>query len=51
MDILSKEQRQYKSKEFYGLIKHFQDKPLVDVNQYFVVALSMDRSPRNVFLD
>nr|KAJ0206479.1 hypothetical protein LSAT_V11C500273740 [Lactuca sativa] len=30
VDILSKEQRQYKSKEFYGLIKHFQDKPLVD---------------------
>ncbi|GJX06788.1 hypothetical protein Tco_0194720 [Tanacetum coccineum] len=29
-DILSEQRKQYKSKEFYGLIKHFQDKASYD---------------------
>nr|KAJ0198302.1 hypothetical protein LSAT_V11C700351870 [Lactuca sativa] len=49
VDILSEQRRQYKGKEFYGLIKHFQDKALVDDNQYFVVDLFEDGSPRNIF--
>ncbi|XP_023733474.2 protein FAR1-RELATED SEQUENCE 7-like [Lactuca sativa] len=49
VDVLSEQRRQYKGKEFYGLIKHFQDKALVDVNQYFVVDLFEDESPRNIF--
>ncbi|KAL7584490.1 protein FAR1-RELATED SEQUENCE 5-like [Lactuca sativa] len=49
VDVLSEQRRQYKGKEFYGLIKHFQDKALVDVNQYFVVDLFEDGSPRNIF--
>nr|KAJ0190259.1 hypothetical protein LSAT_V11C800446290 [Lactuca sativa] len=35
--------------DFYGHIKHFQDKTLVDIDQYFVVHLSDDRYPRNIF--
>ncbi|KAI3779313.1 hypothetical protein L2E82_08985 [Cichorium intybus] len=49
VDILSEQRRQYKGKEFYGLIKHFQDKSLVDIDQYFVVDLFEDGSPRNMF--
>ncbi|KAJ9550561.1 hypothetical protein OSB04_014606 [Centaurea solstitialis] len=48
-DILSEQRKQYKGKEFYGLIKHFQDKASVDINQYFVVDLFKDGSPRNIF--
>ncbi|XP_023751603.2 protein FAR1-RELATED SEQUENCE 5-like [Lactuca sativa] len=48
-DVFSKQRKQYKGKEFYGLIKHFQDKALVDNNQYFAVDLFEDGSPRNVF--
>ncbi|XP_023739809.1 protein FAR1-RELATED SEQUENCE 7-like [Lactuca sativa] len=49
VDVLSEQRRNYKGKEFYGLIKHFQDKALVDTNQYFVVDLFEDGSPRNIF--
>lgn len=48
-DILAEQRKQYKGKEFYGLIKHFQDKASVDINQYFVVDLFEDGSPRNIF--
>ncbi|KAJ0650296.1 putative transcription factor FAR family [Helianthus annuus] len=48
-DILADQRRQYKGKEFYGLIKHFQDKLLKDQNLYFVVDLFDDGSPRNIF--
>ncbi|XP_023734200.1 protein FAR1-RELATED SEQUENCE 5-like [Lactuca sativa] len=48
-DVLSEQRKQYKGKEFYGLIKHFQDKTLVDSNQYFAVDLFEDGSPKNVF--
>ncbi|CAI9294924.1 unnamed protein product [Lactuca saligna] len=48
-DVLSEQRKQYKGKEFYGVIKHFQDKALVDLNQYFVVDLFEDGSPRNTF--
>ncbi|KAI3514158.1 hypothetical protein L1887_12477 [Cichorium endivia] len=48
-DVLSEQRKHYKGKEFYGLIKHFQDKALVDNNQYFAVDLFADGSPRNVF--
>ncbi|KAJ0863281.1 putative transcription factor FAR family [Helianthus annuus] len=48
-DILAVERKQYKGKEFYGLIKHFQDKLIEDRNLYFVVDLFEDGSPRNIF--
>ncbi|GJS71887.1 FAR1-related sequence 5-like protein [Tanacetum coccineum] len=48
-DVLSEERKQYKGKEFYGLIKHFQDKTFVDKDQYFKVDLFDDGSPRNIF--
>ncbi|XP_052622639.1 protein FAR1-RELATED SEQUENCE 5-like [Lactuca sativa] len=48
-DVLSKHQKQHRGKEFYGLIKHFQDKTLVDSDQYFVMDLSDDGYPRNIF--
>ncbi|XP_023734634.1 protein FAR1-RELATED SEQUENCE 7-like [Lactuca sativa] len=48
-DVLSEQRKQYRGKEFYGLIKHFQDKALVDNDQYFVVDLCDDGSPRNIF--
>ncbi|KAM0067290.1 putative transcription factor FAR family [Helianthus debilis subsp. tardiflorus] len=48
-DILADQRKQYKGKEFYGLIKHFQDKLLEDRNLYFVVGLFDDGSPRNIF--
>ncbi|CAI9295625.1 unnamed protein product [Lactuca saligna] len=41
-DVLSEHRKQHRGKEFYGLIKHFQDKTLVDSDQYFVVDLSDD---------
>ncbi|XP_042751995.1 protein FAR1-RELATED SEQUENCE 5-like [Lactuca sativa] len=41
-DVLSEQRKQYMGKEFYGLIKHFQDKELVDNDQYFVVDLCDD---------
>ncbi|XP_021979423.1 protein FAR1-RELATED SEQUENCE 7-like [Helianthus annuus] len=48
-DILAEQRKQYKGKEFYGLIKHFQDKLIDDPNLYFVVDLFDDGSPRNIF--
>nr|GEU38545.1 hypothetical protein [Tanacetum cinerariifolium] len=48
-DILSEQRKQYKGKEFYGLIKHFQDKASIDNNQYFNIYSNSDGSPRNVF--
>ncbi|XP_021991824.1 protein FAR1-RELATED SEQUENCE 7-like [Helianthus annuus] len=48
-DILADQRKEYKGKEFYGLIKHFQDKLLEDRNLYFVVDLFEDGSPRNIF--
>ncbi|XP_076921248.1 protein FAR1-RELATED SEQUENCE 5-like [Bidens hawaiensis] len=48
-DILNEQRKQYRGKEFYGLIKHFQDKLLEDPNLYFVVDLCDDGSPRNIF--
>ncbi|XP_076911980.1 protein FAR1-RELATED SEQUENCE 8-like [Bidens hawaiensis] len=48
-DVLVDQRKQYKGKEFYGLIKHFQDKLLEDQNLYFVVDLFDDGSPRNIF--
>ncbi|KAL7614377.1 hypothetical protein Lser_V15G06796 [Lactuca serriola] len=48
-DVLSEHRKQHRGKEFYGLIKHFQDKTLVDSDQYFVVDLSDDGYPRNIF--
>ncbi|KAJ0429533.1 hypothetical protein HanHA300_Chr17g0658461 [Helianthus annuus] len=49
VDILAEQQKQYKGKEFYGLIKHFQDKLIEDPKLYFVVDLFDDGSPRNIF--
>ncbi|GKC71053.1 FAR1-related sequence 5-like protein [Tanacetum coccineum] len=48
-DILAEEQKQYKGKEFYSLIKHFQEKATINVNQYFKIDLFDDGSPRNIF--
>ncbi|XP_052621609.1 protein FAR1-RELATED SEQUENCE 5-like [Lactuca sativa] len=48
-DVLSEHRKQHRGKEFYGLIKHFQDKTLIDSDQYFVVDLSDDGYPRNIF--
>ncbi|XP_052627778.1 protein FAR1-RELATED SEQUENCE 5-like [Lactuca sativa] len=44
-DVLSEQRKQYRGKEFYGLIKHFQDKAL----QYFSVDLCDDGCPKNIF--
>ncbi|XP_076933474.1 protein FAR1-RELATED SEQUENCE 7-like [Bidens hawaiensis] len=46
---LGEQQKHYKGREFYGLIKHFQDKLLEDRDLYFVVDLFDDGSPRNIF--
>ncbi|XP_052624883.1 protein FAR1-RELATED SEQUENCE 5-like [Lactuca sativa] len=48
-DVLSEQRKQYRGKEFYGLIKHFQDKALLDNDQYFYVDLCDDGSPKNIF--
>nr|XP_043616310.1 protein FAR1-RELATED SEQUENCE 5-like [Erigeron canadensis] len=49
VDVLSQQRKQYKGKEFYGLIKHLQDKSKRDLNQYFEIDLFADGSPRNIF--
>ncbi|KAL7589965.1 hypothetical protein Lser_V15G37917 [Lactuca serriola] len=49
VDVLSEHRKQHRGKELCGLIKHFQDKTLVDGDQYFVVDLSDDGYPRNIF--
>nr|KAJ0205771.1 hypothetical protein LSAT_V11C500292590 [Lactuca sativa] len=48
-DVLIEHRKQHRGKEFYGFIKHFQDKTLVDSDRYFVVDLSDDGYPRNIF--
>ncbi|CAI9270269.1 unnamed protein product [Lactuca saligna] len=48
-DVLSEHRKQHRGKYFYGLIKHFQDKTLVDSDQYFSVELPDDGYPRNIF--
>nr|KAJ0186422.1 hypothetical protein LSAT_V11C900487530 [Lactuca sativa] len=48
-DVLFEHQKQHRGKELYGRIKHFQDKTLMDSDQYFVVELFDDRYPRNIF--
>ncbi|KAL7615272.1 hypothetical protein Lser_V15G07460 [Lactuca serriola] len=49
VNVLSEHRKQHRRKELYGLIKHFQDKTLVDSDQYFVLDLSDDGYPRNIF--
>ncbi|XP_071735706.1 protein FAR1-RELATED SEQUENCE 5-like [Rutidosis leptorrhynchoides] len=48
-DILSEERRKYRGKEFYGVIKYFQEKAYVDSKHYWVVDLFDDGSPKNIF--
>ncbi|XP_023747715.1 protein FAR1-RELATED SEQUENCE 3-like [Lactuca sativa] len=49
VDVLSGHRKQHRGKDLYGLIKHFQDKTLLDNDQYFVLDLSDDGYPRNIF--
>nr|KAJ0225756.1 hypothetical protein LSAT_V11C100006250 [Lactuca sativa] len=49
VDVLSEQRKHNKGREFYGLIKHLQDKALVDNDQYYVVDLCSDGCPRNIF--
>nr|KAJ0224650.1 hypothetical protein LSAT_V11C100002060 [Lactuca sativa] len=49
VDVLSEQRKHCRGNEFYGVIKHFQDKSLVDNVQYFSVDLYDDGSPRNIF--
>ncbi|KAL4580155.1 hypothetical protein LXL04_016336 [Taraxacum kok-saghyz] len=48
-DVLSEQRKQHRGREFCGLIKHFQDKALLDNDQYFIVDLCSDGYPRNSF--
>ncbi|XP_076916339.1 protein FAR1-RELATED SEQUENCE 5-like [Bidens hawaiensis] len=48
-DILGEQRKQHKGKEFYDLIKHFQDKLIEDPGLYFVVDLFEYGSPINIF--
>ncbi|CAI9268498.1 unnamed protein product [Lactuca saligna] len=49
VDVLSEQRKHNKGREFYGLIKHLQDKALVDNDLYYVVDLYSDGCPRNIF--
>ncbi|KAL4583522.1 hypothetical protein LXL04_008096 [Taraxacum kok-saghyz] len=49
VDVLSKQRKEHRGREFYGLIKHFQDKALLDNDQYFLVDICSDGYPRNMF--
>ncbi|CAI9284465.1 unnamed protein product [Lactuca saligna] len=49
VDVLSEQRKHNKRREFYGLIKHLQDKALVDNDQYYVVDLCSDGCPRHIF--
>ncbi|XP_023753804.1 protein FAR1-RELATED SEQUENCE 5-like [Lactuca sativa] len=49
VDVLYEKRKQHIGKEFYGVIKHFRDKTLVDSDQYFVRDLSDDGYPRDIF--
>ncbi|KAL4574102.1 hypothetical protein LXL04_020926 [Taraxacum kok-saghyz] len=48
-DVLSEQRKQHRGREFCGLIKHFQEKALLDNDQYFIVDLCSDGYPRNIF--
>ncbi|CAI9260010.1 unnamed protein product [Lactuca saligna] len=48
VDVLSEQRQHNKGREFYGLIKHLQDKALVDNDQYYVVDLCSDGRPKNI---
>ncbi|XP_071688077.1 protein FAR1-RELATED SEQUENCE 5-like [Rutidosis leptorrhynchoides] len=48
-DILAEERRKYRGKEFYGVIKYFQEKASIDSKHYWVVDLFDDGSPKNIF--
>ena len=48
-DVLSEQRKHYRGKEFYGLVKHFHDKRLVDQDQYFFMDLCDEGRPRNIF--
>ncbi|KAL4585699.1 hypothetical protein LXL04_010323 [Taraxacum kok-saghyz] len=48
-DVLSEQRKQHRGREFCGLIKHFQNKALLDNDQYFIVDLCSDGYPRNIF--
>ncbi|KAD6796577.1 hypothetical protein E3N88_07473 [Mikania micrantha] len=48
-DVLVDQRKQYKGKEFYWLIKHFQDKSTEDPKFQFVLDLFDDGSQRNIF--
>ncbi|KAL4580927.1 hypothetical protein LXL04_017133 [Taraxacum kok-saghyz] len=41
-DVLSEQRKQHRGREFCGLINHFQDKALLDNDQYFIVDLCSD---------
>ncbi|CAI9277452.1 unnamed protein product [Lactuca saligna] len=49
VDVLSEQRKHNRGREFYGLIKHLQDKALLDNDQYYVVDLCSDGYPRNIF--
>ncbi|KAL4568104.1 hypothetical protein LXL04_023705 [Taraxacum kok-saghyz] len=49
VDVLSEQRKEHRGREFYGLIKHFQDKALLDNDQYFLVDICSDGFPRNMF--
>nr|KAJ0205982.1 hypothetical protein LSAT_V11C500257720 [Lactuca sativa] len=49
VDVLSEQRKHNRGREFYGLIKHLQDKALVDNDQYFVMDLCSDGCPKNIF--
>ncbi|KAL4585149.1 hypothetical protein LXL04_009764 [Taraxacum kok-saghyz] len=49
VDVLSEQRKEHRGREFYGLIKHFQDKTLLDNDQYFLVDICSDGYPRNMF--
>ncbi|KAL4579916.1 hypothetical protein LXL04_016086 [Taraxacum kok-saghyz] len=41
--------KEHRGREFYGVIKHFQDKALLDNDQYFVMDLCNEGYTRNMF--
>ncbi|XP_023753929.1 protein FAR1-RELATED SEQUENCE 5-like [Lactuca sativa] len=49
VDVLSEQRKHNRGREFYGLIKHLQDKALMDNDQYYVVDLCSDGHPKNIF--
>nr|KAJ0212654.1 hypothetical protein LSAT_V11C400218960 [Lactuca sativa] len=41
VDVLSEQREHNRGREFYGLIKHLQDKALVDNNQYYCAMMGV----------